>query len=226
MPVGKLGPANTCAWCHRSRKDVTNYVAADNVLTSPNWGPHEGPQTDVFSGAGGYHYANQAYGTSTHSTKLACNDCHMPNATNNGMSPNHSFYAQLGACTATCHAGATNFDVGGGQATVRAGIAELEKALNDAGYLTRGTAAPYPPMSPSELADGHPETDKTRPGGGPDGGTQHLTADQAGAVYNFLIVARGGAKGVHNPKYVKQLIFDSFVAIKGTAPASISVRPQ
>jgi hypothetical protein len=223
-PAGTLGPANTCVWCHRSRKDVTNYIGADTTLTSPNWGPHEGPQADVFSGAGGYHFAGMTYGTSTHQQKLACNDCHMPNSTANGMSPNHSFYAQVSACT-NCHVGATNFDISGGQSQVKAAMAELQKVLNDAGYLTRAPTAPYPALSNSELADGNFELDKTRPGGGADGGTPHLTADQAGALYNYIVVARGGALGVHNPKYVKQLIFDSYFALKGSPPTTL-VRPQ
>jgi len=223
-PAGALSTANTCVWCHRSRKDVTNYIGADTTLTSLNWGPHEGPQSDVFSGQGGYHFTGMTYGTSTHQQMLGCNDCHMLNAANNGMSPNHSFYAQISACT-TCHAGATNFDISGGQSQVKAGLLELQKAMNDAGYLTRSTAAPYQPLGPTELADGQFQADKTRPGGGPDGGTSHLTADRAGALYNYLILARGSAMGVHNPKYVKQLLFDSFVAVKGSPPVSIA-RPQ
>jgi hypothetical protein len=223
-PAGTLGTANTCVWCHRSRKDVTNYIGADTALTNTFWGPHEGPQADVFSGTGGYHYAGMTYGTSTHQQKLTCVDCHMPNVASNGMSPNHSFYAQVSAC-GSCHTGATNFDISGGQSQVKAAMFELQKALNDAGYLTRGAAAPYPPLAASELADGNFSLDRTRPGGGADGGTIHLTADKAGAIYNYFIVARGGGMGVHNPKYVKQLIFDSYFAVTGSPPTTL-VRPQ
>jgi hypothetical protein len=223
-PAGKRGGANTCISCHRSRKDVTNYIAATNRLTSPNWGPHEGPQADVFTAAGGYHFAAMTYGTSTHEQKLTCIDCHMPGSAANGKAADHSFYAQVSACT-SCHVGATNFDISGGQAQVKAAMFELQKALNDAGYLTRATAVPYGPLTTANLTDGHFELDKTRPDGGADGGTPSLTADQAGAVYNYLMVARGGAMGVHNPKYVRQLVFDSYFAIKGLPPTSI-VRPQ
>ena len=52
-----------------------------------------------------------------------------------------------------------------------------------------------------------------------------LSADQAGALYNYFIVGRGGALGVHNPKYVQQLLFDSYVATTGNPPTTI-VRPQ
>jgi hypothetical protein len=222
-PAGALGSANTCVWCHRSRKDVTNYIADDTTLTSLNWGPHEGPQADIASGKGGYHFAARAYGSSTHQQRLTCVDCHMhPTEPDGGATwASHSFRAQVGACT-SCHVGATSFDVNGGVGQTRAAMLELQKALNDAGYLTRGTIAPYPALQPTQLTDAQFQLDKTRAGGGPDGGTEHLAPDQAGALYNYLLVARGGALGIHNPLYVRQLIFDSYMAIKGLPPASIT----
>ncbi len=228
-PAGVLGSANACVWCHKSRKDVTNYIGADTVLTSSHWGPHEGPQSDVFSGKGGYHFAAMTYGTSTHQQKLTCVDCHMssPAPSQDGAATwaNHSFYPQLRACL-SCHAGATTFDINGGEGQIKAALFELQKVLNDAGYLTRGTAAPYPPLQASELSDAHFELDLTRPGGGAEGGVQHLTADQAGALYNFILIARGGALGVHNPKYSKQLIFDSYMSLTGLPLTTLPARPM
>jgi hypothetical protein len=212
----KLGTSNACVWCHKARKDVTAYAVAGTKVTSTRWGPHEGPQSDVFSGSGGYHFPGKTYGQSTHRQRLACVDCHMPSVSTNGNTANHSFYAQLSACNG-CHAGAKSFDVAGGQSTVKAALFELQRALNDAGMLTRATAAPYDPLSAAELADGAFATDTSRPNP-----SVTLTADQAGALYNYFIVTRGGALGVHNPTYVKQIVFDSFVAIKGTAPTTLT----
>ena len=48
-----------------------------------------------------------------------------------------------------------------------------------------------------------------------DGGLS-LTQDQAGALYNYILVARGGAYGVHNPKYIAQLLYDSYIALTGS----------
>jgi hypothetical protein len=56
-------------------------------------------------------------------------------------------------------------------------------------------------------------------------GVTGLTADQAGALYNYLILARGSAGGVHNPIYVRQLVYDSVLAVTGSAPATIPTRP-
>jgi len=223
-PAGKFGPSNTCVFCHKSRKDVTNYIAASNVITSPYWGPHEGPQTDIFAGTGGYQYANKTYGNSTHQQKLVCADCHMPDVASNGGLPNHSFYPQVSACQ-SCHSGTKTFDVLGGQSAIKLGLAELEKALSDGGYITRDMAPPYGPLSASELADGQFTLDVARPNGAPDGGVLTLTADQAGALYNYFIVARGSAFGVHNPKYVRQLLYDYYLAVTGQAPKSLA-RPQ
>jgi hypothetical protein len=222
--AGAYGAGNACIWCHRSRKDVTNYVAPTNTLTSTFWGPHEGPQADVFTAQGGYHYAGKSYGTSTHQKKLTCVDCHMPSVTDNANVGDHSFYAQLSACQA-CHVGTKTFDVNGFQSQMKAAMTELEGALNDAGYITRSSAAPYQALSAKEVGDGNFELDLARPGAGADGGPTTLGADQAGALYNYFLVARGGSLGVHNPKYVQQLVFDSYVAITGLPPSTI-VRPQ
>jgi hypothetical protein len=228
MDAGFYGPGDSCMWCHRSRVDVTNYIFADagNRITSTHWGPHEGPQADIFTAAGGYHYAGQSYGTSTHQQKLTCVDCHMVNVADNAGVPDHSFNPNLSACGASsCHSPApTNFDVAGGESAVQGAMTALERALNNAGYLTRAVSPPYTPLTDPDGGGGQVgdlSFDLDQPVAG-----MTLTADQAGALYNYILIARGGAFGVHNPKYVKQLIYDSYEAITHTAPASLPVRPQ
>jgi hypothetical protein len=218
-PAGKWGVSNTCIGCHKSRQDVTQYITASTNITSTHWGPHEGPHADIFSGLGGYSFLGKTYKNSTHQTLAGCASCHMPDVPANGNMPDHSMRVKVATCqTAGCHAGATSFDVLGGQGTVKAALGELRGLLNDAGYLTRSTAAPYLALGPAELADKTLTLDLTRPATG-------LTADQAGALYNYLLVARGAASGVHNPAYTKELIYDSVVALRGTAPAAIPDRP-
>lgn len=209
--VGTLSEANTCIWCHRSRRDVTNYIGVTNNLGSSYWGPHEGPQADVYSAKGGYHFANKTYGTSTHQQKLSCTDCHMPPVTTNQGVPDHSFYPQISVCQ-NCHSGAQSFDVGGGETAIKSALFALQGVLNTAGYLTRDTAAPYTSLTSGELTDGAFDTDQA------NGNATGLTADQAGALYDYLIVARGGAFGVHNPTYTQELLYDAYAAITGTTP--------
>jgi hypothetical protein len=197
-------------------------------MTSPNWGPHEGPQADIFSGKGGYHFAGLTYGTSKHSTlPNACVDCHMGPAAANGNVPDHTMKPQLTFCK-TCHDTyqGTTFDVQGGQSTMGDAIAELQAALNGAGYLTRSSSAPYAPLSDEELADRQFDLDKVRPGSGPGGANLVADAATAGALYNYLVIARGRDFGVHNPTYVKQLLWDSIKQITGVKPTTLSSRPN
>jgi hypothetical protein len=219
MPAGKWGASNTCIGCHKSRKDVTQYITAVTNVTSIHWGPHEGPHADIFSGLGGYSFPGKTYKNSTHQSLAGCSSCHMGKAPENGGMPDHSMRVSVKTCqTAGCHVGATTFDVLGGQGTVRAALGELRGLLNDAGYLTRTEAAPYDALGADALADTSFELDHARPAAG-------LTADQAGALYDYLLVARGSASGAHNPAYTKQLIFDAVFVLKGAAPAAIPSRP-
>jgi hypothetical protein len=227
-PAGKFGVGNACVWCHKSRKDVTNYITASQKITSTHWGPHEGPHAEIYSGKGGYHYSGMTYANSSHQAFTnGCVRCHMPempDIPNNLGIGNHSFYAQLSSCT-PCHANATDFDVGGGQSAMMGGIQELRVALNDKGWLTRSEASPYLPLQPDELGDQDFHLDESRPDDAGAPATPALTAVQAGALYNYFLLARGSAGGIHNPIYTRQLIFDSVKAITGNAPATIPIRP-
>lgn len=219
--------ANTCVFCHKSRKDVTFYVAATNALSSPYWGPHEGPQADVFSGKGGYHFAGSTYGSSTHVTVAnACVSCHMRPVAGNGNVPDHSMKPAVEYCK-TCHTqyNGTTFDIQGGQTIVKNALRELEAALSSAGMLTRSASAPYAALTENELADGQFHLDKVRPGSN-GGANLSVNAPTAGALYNYLITARGRDFGVHNPTYTKQLLWDSIKQITGSNPTSLPSRPQ
>jgi hypothetical protein len=46
-----------------------------------------------------------------------------------------------------------------------------------------------------------------------------------GALYNYLLLARGSGGGAHNPIYVRQLIYDSVLELTGSAPATVPIRP-
>ena len=38
-PISPMGGSNTCAWCHKSRKDVTSFIGASNAISNAFWGP-------------------------------------------------------------------------------------------------------------------------------------------------------------------------------------------
>ena len=220
---GTYGAGNACMWCHKSRKDVTNYIdPTTNNITSRHWGPHRGPHADVYTGKGGYHYAAATYGNSSHQAfETGCLECHMPKTANNQDIGNHSFYPQLSTCQQSgCHATATNFDIIGGQSSMKAGIQELREALDANGWLTRDESSPYGALSASALADDAYGEDHANPDN-----ANALTADEAGAMYNYLLLASGSAGGIHNPVYTRQLLWDSIRAVTSANPTTLASRP-
>jgi len=128
----------------------------------------------------------------------------------------------------TCHTQytGTTFDIQGGQTLVRNALLELQAALNAAGMLTRSETAPYAELAPEDLADRQFQLDAVRPNGGAGGAHVVANGPTAGALYNYLIVARSKDLGVHNPTYAKQLLWDSIKQIKGADPTSLPSRPQ
>ena len=198
---------NACIWCHKSRKDVTNYVLdVGNVITSTSWGPHHGPAADVYTGEGGYEFAGKNYGNSSHTNlETGCVQCHMPPVAANSGIGDHSFYPQVSACQ-SCHAGATGFDILGGQTQVKGMLQRLRVALDDQGFLTRDGINP---LDDAALADDDFAADNSRPQ------VDGVDAEFAGPLYNYFVMARGGALGVHNPNYVQQIVYDSIEGVGG-----------
>ena len=140
-------------------------------------------------------------------------------ATNAGIG-NHSFAPQVATCaSAGCHATATSFDVLGRQTAMLNTLRQLRDALNTKGWLTPAEAAPFDALTPAQVADANFKNDGARPTATP------LTASEAGALYNYLLLARGGAGGIHNPLYAMQLMFDSYVAVTGGPPSTMLTRP-
>ncbi|MEI9947509.1 MAG: hypothetical protein WDO74_00615 [Pseudomonadota bacterium] len=212
--AGNYRAGNACIWCHKSRKDVTNYVlAGTNSITSTTWGPHEGPQADVYSGAGkgAYEYIPKAYRNSSHTNfSTGCVQCHMPPIAENLGIGNHSFYPQLSACQ-NCHAGTTSFDVSGGQSLVKSELQTLRVKLNSLSLLTRDGLNP---LSSSDLSDQDFALDESLPASAVPA-RPAVQGPFAGALYNYFLIARGSGFGVHNPTYVKQVLYDSIEAIGG-----------
>lgn len=217
---------NLCIFCHKSRKDVTFFITASNTL-STRWGPHNGPQADLYTGKGGYplNLPGEAYGTSTHVTVAdGCVGCHMQPVAENGGVPDHTMKPKVAFCK-TCHATytGTDFNIDAGRTDVRAGLSELEGLLNSAGLLTRAVTAPFAELDADALADNQFQLDTPKSPGTP------VDAATAGALYNYLLVARGKDLGVHNPRYTKQLLWDSIRVIRakgaGGNPTFITARP-
>lgn len=191
--VGDIGSGNTCLNCHQSRQDVRSYVVED-VTVNNRFGPHHGPQGDMLFGTGGYEYEGYTYGDMDFHRNQTVNEggclgCHFK--TSEGFTlGGHSFNMEgdiegesmlhFDACVA-CHAvleDQENFDYNGVQTEVAALLSELEGLLMDAGFINEE--------------------------GTPVSGTR--AKDDAGAIFNYVMVKEDRSMGVHNSDYTRDLL--------------------
>ncbi len=93
---------------------------------------------------------------------------------------NHTFMPSLDACN-ECHDNLTDFDFNGFQTKINGLMETLKGKLTDAGLLS---------SSGSNLTGTFP-------------------VDQAGALYNYLMIEDDRSEGVHNPDYIEALLTNS-----------------
>ncbi len=197
-----IGNGNICVNCHQSRQNVDTYVV-DGVRTSNRFGPHHGPQGDMLFASNMYEYADYTYEETPYHRTLTedgCADCHMA-STGYFTLGGHSFNMQgevegatelnVAGCV-TCHEGEDDFSYHGIQDSVTALIGDLESLLLAAGMIN---------------SSGTPLT-------------LTLSADSAGALYNWVAVREDRSLGVHNPKYIIGLLQSSIEFMEGTPGAN------
>lgn len=189
---GDQGNSNQCLQCHQAR-DRGNIPAADatgEVTTgSTHWGPHYGVQGNVFVGKAGVHVGSGIPSTNFHGNIAnACITCHMQNA-------DHSLEVDYEYC-ASCHQSAENAEdkVASLHTTVHDKLFELGALLESKGVMTEN-------IEDGELV-----------GYSPANGT--FTADEAKALWNYMVVYQDHSYGVHNPSYIKKLLDNSIALVK------------
>ena len=197
------GLSNLCANCHHAR--ALSPAIADTVrITSSRWGPHHGPQADILNGTGAFQFAGAAtYRNSPHRNLVTdgCPQCHMatPFGTQSGghtMNMAYTFHGSAvdnvaGCNNDACHSGLTDFDYNGTQDSVETYLMALRSVLGTAGYLDTTTNLVRASSSNPLI----------------------LNRDQAGALYNFLLVEPDRSLGVHNTKYVLDALKASIAAL-------------
>lgn len=184
-----FGKGNLCAKCHQTRErnigfDPTNGAGGEININSSHWGPHHGPQSNTVSGKGGYNAGDQAdYANTTHThgkgISDGCVSCH-------ASTKNHTFEVSVTACQ-NCHSGFTTDNITAYQEDIKFMVAELEDKLVEAGLLS---------------------VDNEGTIGSPISG-QVVSNDYAGALFNYFIVYEDGSWGIHNPRYIKNLLENS-----------------
>ena len=193
--------SNLCVNCHQARTPEPNVEkpGATYKITSTHYGPHHGPQGNIVAGVGFAQIAGSiaypAAGSSKHFEK-ACTGCHM--ATFNNKQGGHSLIPSLASCN-TCHGATdTNYDHGGTQTTVTAKLEELRDKLIE----LKVVSATPDPVDPKIITYA------------PIAGTYDMLKVQA--YYNWIGIEEDRSEGVHNPLYVKALLFNTLEALNKT----------
>lgn len=211
-----FGAGNLCTKCHQARNFTpAPTVNGDSVtIAFFRWGPHYGVNANVIAGVGGFEIPGpEAYpSTNPHNNliKDGCVTCHMASSIYSVVG-GHSFKMEnelegtevqnVSACAnANCHPGATKFDIDGKVTEIKGLIAQLRQILIDKGLL-----------DVSRNTNGNVLSEYIMlPGNKP----KKFSSLEAGAVLNYLIIAKDRSNGIHNYKYAKALLVNTINALQ------------
>ena len=179
-------------------------------------GVHYGTQGAMAAGVGAVEFGT-GYTNSHHVANASCSSCHMatPSATAGG----HSFEPNFNGCNTTaCHTGmsatsalylATTNEIN----TLTTSLVDKINAIG-AGHdiLQKDADGSYHGYFDIYDANSNSTGYWRNPAFGAPA-LPALTNAQFGAIINFQLIVRGGAKGIHNAPYIKKLLENSIAAI-------------
>jgi hypothetical protein len=197
-----MGKANHCAICHRAGTPAPLWAATDTV--SGAWGPHFSPQADVLQGG------KAPFNVTSHTTAVSTNDgclsCHYGTGRAYEFGE-HTFRLRnditdeqfsANCNVAGCHDNSTaeKYRVG------TAGSTFFSRPIIDSIALFASQIRDTLISAGVFDANGVPVTGRV------------VGRDTARAVYNYLLYLHDGSWGVHNPKYIRDLLKASVDSIE------------
>jgi hypothetical protein len=232
MPDGTVvtnaGEGALCIQCHHNRNGSVTTILANYPIGSNDWaggssfGPHDGPQGDMFEGVNAYTYG-LAIPSSAHRNSVtnSCVGCHMQAiaSTDPGLylSGGHTWemsylstnlgatnkVEQTGVC-AQCHGQIASFDfpVQDNNGVIQGVQTSTQGLLNQLSTLLPNS---------SGVIDGLVKTSLSV--------KTNWTQQQLEAAYNWEFVANDGSLGVHNYPYASGLLKASIANLTGISVA-------
>lgn len=225
------GGSNICAECHQSRTDASTISAMPAGKISAHFGPHHGPQADLFSATNAFEFAGKQYSSSAHKFAIdeGCTSCHMTLPEGRyGLSAEiggHSFSIagdvhgseklNLAGCVA-CHAdmkqakgealidyvAKDDYDQDGELELIQLEVQGLlDRLVNQQGSGLLQRSTPA-------LFDAQGQFIQRA-------GSNELVAQQlVGALYNYKLFGEEDCSlGMHNPTYTLQVLTDTVEAL-------------
>lgn len=238
-----LHSGNLCANCHQSRRSPTEVVVATPAAeVSAYFGPHHGPQANLFAGTGAYEFSGKLYTNSQHRVEVenACIGCHMALPEGRYRSTpalgGHSFFiadedhsGNVRLSTASCegcHAGikqakdspyfntpsADDYD---GDGYVEAAQMEVEGLLN---LLVNAEGTGLLQSGPNAFYTADGQWNRVR-------NSEIVRSElEMAALFNYKFFVEDRSMGVHNMPYSIQILMDSIEALD--SEFDTSTRPE
>ena len=222
------GKGNLCAQCHMTRSmspkpNPTKSAVTDTItITNNRWYSHYGVQGQILMGEGGFKFTGYTYtGNSFHTTSTVikqegCTACHMADATaGSGIAGGHTMNIRYGTnsslltgCNQSgCHANINTIDYNGVQTTVHAYLDTLQTMMLDTAVVNKFNAG----AKKAWITVSGESVTINASSGSP---LKIVPASRSGALYNFLLVEHDLSQGVHNSKYVVELLKSSVAELR------------
>ncbi len=218
------GMGEICMTCHQSRTDVTTALTNDGPYYGffDRFGPHHGPQTDMYFGQNAYTFGNASLkGLMTHAAATdACVTCHM--APIGAGTPSHQWGMidttggtakdLVGACQ-KCHGpSVTSFDDvlassdWDGNGKIEGAQTEIEGLMNilksNLPADSKNPSAPVSMLYDSLLVKNQPNIVR--------------------GLYTYWFVENDGSMGVHNAKYTVAILQSALRALGTVVPVELT----
>ncbi len=195
------GNSNLCANCHQARtvNPYPEFGGEDVTITNARYGPHYGPQANMFTGSGAYEIPGSLeYQNSAHTSVITdgCITCHMSDPTGNTtgghqMGLRYESFGSLAfnynGCT-VCHEDVNALTAN--RSEIGEEIIDLQNELRDK-LIAKGLLN-VSEMVPSPLT---------------------MTQSEAGAIMNYKYVYGDGSYGMHNYLYTKALLLNTIESL-------------
>jgi Secretion system C-terminal sorting domain len=220
--VTEGGNGQLCMTCHQSRKDIRTTITDTPPYYgfTDRYGPHHGPQADMYLGRNAYDYGNGTLdGLMTHgSVKDACVTCHMADrgAT---PTPNHEFSLidttggadkDIVSGCVPCHGPITSFDDIQASSDLD-GNGKVEGVQTEVAGMLANLAALLPHDASgavvSRMADSL--AIKNKP-------------NVVKGIYTYYFVSEDKSMGVHNAKYTIGILSEAMKALGSTVPVELT----
>jgi Secretion system C-terminal sorting domain len=220
--ISEGGNGQLCMTCHQSRSDISTVVTDTPPYYGfvDRYGPHHGPQSDMYLGRNAYNYGNTTLdGLMTHgAVKDACVTCHLA-PRGDSQTPNHEFTMvdttggqekDLVAACVNCHGPITSFDDIMASSDLD-GNGKIEGVQTEVKGMLTNLADMLPKDASGNVVSRMSDSLKVK-----------NKPNVVKGIYTYYFVSEDRSMGVHNAKYTIGIISAALKALGSEVPVEMT----